>query len=175
MKYYADNRTFLKHMSLGCLLCSNEILAFVTVDRNEDLLAEDPPIVRLQVFRHSAFMKTLISLKTAHRQHFEFVQVDTAFFAYEPVLKCLQEKAFEVLGLVEPSQLARSPFAPEHVVAEIKRHEGRNLRNLLKIPKDVILDRSQTESLVAGLSQSVGLIQGSPGKTRGSCPRHLQY
>lgn len=67
-KYYADNRTFLKHMSLGCLLCSNEIVAFVTVDRNEDLLAEDPPIILLQIFGHSAFMKTLISLKTAHRQ-----------------------------------------------------------------------------------------------------------
>ncbi len=88
-KYYADNRTFLKHMSLGCLLCSNEIVAFVTVDRNEDLLAEDPPIILLQIFGHSAFMKTLISLKTAHRQQFEFVQVDTPFFAYEPVLKCL--------------------------------------------------------------------------------------
>ena len=169
-KYYADNRTFLKHMSLGCLLCSNEIVAFGTVDRNEDLLAEDPPIILLQVFGNSAFVKTLISLKTVHQQQFEFVQVDTPFFAYEPVLKCLQEKtslplANELLGLIEPRQLAGSPFTPEHVVAEIKRHEGRNLRDLLKIPKDVILDHSQTESLVAGLAQNVSLIQGPPGKT----------
>lgn len=179
-KHYADNRTFLKHMSLGCLLCSNEIVAFMTVDRNEDLLAQDPPVILLHVFGNSALMKTLISLKTAHRQQLEFVQVDTPFFAYEPVLKCLQEKTSlplsdELLGLVESRQLVRSPFAPEHIVAEIKRHEGRNLRNLLKLPKDVTLDRSQTESLVAGLSQNVGLIQGPPGKTRGSRPRHLHY
>ncbi|KAL9003978.1 MAG: hypothetical protein Q9188_003184 [Gyalolechia gomerana] len=153
-------------MSLGCLLCSKEIVAFGTVDRNEGLLAEDPPIILLQVFGKSASMKTLISLKTAHQEQLEFVQVDTPFFAYEPVLKCLQEKASlpladELLGLVEPRQLAKSPFAPELVVAEIKRHEERNLRDLLKIPKDVILDRSQTESLVAGLSQNVDLIQGA--------------
>ena len=169
-KYYADHRTFLKHMSLGCLLYSNEVVAFVTVDRNEDLLAEDPPIILLQVFGNLAFMKTLISLKAVNQQQFEFVQVDTPFFAYEPVLKCLQEKTSlplsnELLGLVEPRQLARSPIAPEHVVAKIKQHEGRNLRGLLNLPKDITLDRSQTESLVAGLSQNVSLIQGPPGKT----------
>ena len=169
-KYYADNRTFLKHMSLGCLLCSKEIVAFATVDRNEDLLSEDTPIILLRIFGDSAFMKTLISLKTIHQQKFEFVQVDTPFFAYEPVLKCLQEKSSlpfpnELLGLVEPGQIAKSPIAPEQVVSEIEGNQGCNLRELLHLPKDVILDRSQTESLVAGLSHSVSLIQGPPGKT----------
>ena len=174
-KYYADNRNLLKHMSLGCLLCSNEIVAFATIDRNEDLLAEDPPIVLLQIFGSSTFMKTLISLKTVHQQDLEFVQVDTPFFAYEPVLKCLQEKSSlplsnELLGIVEPIQLARSPVTPEHVVAKIQRHERLNLRDLLNLPKDVTLDHSQTESLIAGLSQSVSLIQGPPGKTSDSHP-----
>ena len=169
-KYYADSRTLLKHMSLGCLLCSEEIVAFATVDRNEDLLSEDPPIILLQIFGDSAFMKTLISLKTMHQQKFEFVQVDTPFFAYEPVLKCLQEKGSlpfsnELLSLVEPRQVARSPIAPEQVVSEIKGKQGCNLRELLHLPKDVILDRSQTESLVAGLSHGISLIQGPPGKT----------
>lgn len=83
----------------------------MTVDRYEDLLAEDPPIILLRVSENSAFMKTLISLKTAHQQQVEFVQVDTPFFAYEPVLKCLQDKtrlplSNELLGLIEPRQLA---------------------------------------------------------------------
>ncbi|KAI4103575.1 MAG: hypothetical protein L6R37_003720 [Teloschistes peruensis] len=167
-KYYADKRTFLKHMSLGCLLCSNEIVAFTAVDRNEDLLAEDPPILLLQVLGNSAFMKALINLKTAHQLQLEYVQVDTPFFAYEPVLKCLQEKTSlplsnELLGLVESRQLGRSPFTPEHILAEIKRHQGCNLRDLLNVPRDVTLDHSQTESLVAGLSQNVSLVQGPPG------------
>ncbi|KAL9584330.1 MAG: hypothetical protein Q9212_002190 [Teloschistes hypoglaucus] len=158
-RYYADKRPFLKHMSLGCLLCSNEIVAFMAVDRNEDLLAEDPPIILLQ---------TLLNLKTAHQLQLEYVQVDTPFFAYEPVLKCLQEKTSlplsnELLGLVESRQPGRSPFTPEHILAEIKRHEGCNLRDLLNVPRDVNLDHSQTESLVAGLSQNVSLVQGPPG------------
>lgn len=168
-KYYADNRTLLKHMSFGCLMYLNKIVAFMTVDRNEDLLAEDPPVILLQVLEHSAFMKTLISLRTARQQQLEFVQVDTPFFAYEPVLKCLQEKTTlplsnELLGLVEPGRLARSPFAPERIIAEIERHKGSNIRDLLQLSKDVTLDRSQTESLVAGLSQNVSLVQGPPGK-----------
>ena len=169
-KYYAENRTFLKHASFGCLLCSNKIAAFATIDRNEDLLAEDPPVILLQILGNSAFTKTLLSLKTVQQQQIEFVQVDTSFFAYEPVLKCLQEKTSlplsdELLGLVEPKEPASSPIAPEHVVAEIKRHEGRNLRHLLNLPQNVTLDRSQTESLAAGLSQTVSLIQGPPGES----------
>ena len=172
-KHYADNRTFLKHMSFGCLLCSEDIVAFATIDRNEDLLAEDPPIILLQIFGDSALMKALISLKTIHQQNIEFVQVDTPFFAYEPILKCLQEKTSlplsnELLGLVEPGQITKSPIVPEKIVSKIKRYQGHNLRDLLHLPIDVILDRSQTESLVAGLSQSLSLIQGPPGKIRSS-------
>ena len=54
----------------------------MTVDRNEDLLAEDPPIILLQVFGNSAFMKTWISLKTMHQQQFEFIQVDHSTSRY---------------------------------------------------------------------------------------------
>ena len=49
-KYYADSRDFLKRMSLECLLNSKEIVAFATVDRNGDLLPEDP---LLSCFRFS--------------------------------------------------------------------------------------------------------------------------
>lgn len=172
-KHYAENRTFLKHNSFGCLLCSFEIVAFVTLDRDEDLLSQEPPVILLRIFGEPALLKTLICLKTKHQQEFEFVQVDTPCFAYEPVLRCLQEKASlplanELLGLAENRELVRAPIAPEHLVARIKEREGRNLRQLLNLPKDVTLDHSQTESLVAGLSQVVSLIQGPPGKTRHS-------
>ena len=169
-KYYASNKNVLKHLSFGCLLSSNEIVAFATVDRNEELLAEDPPVVLLQVFESAAFTKALITLKTTPQQKIEFVQVDTSFFAYEPVLRCLQEKTSfplsdQLLKSNNHVELAKSPFAPEDIVAEIERLEGQNLRGLLDIAKDVVLDHSQTESLVAGLSQNLSLIQGPPGKT----------
>ncbi len=86
------------------------------------------------------------------------------------MLRCLQEKTFlpladELLEINDNREPSMSPYAPEGVVAQIKEHEGRNLRDLLGIPKDVILDHSQTESLIAGLSQNLSLIQGPPGKT----------
>ena len=180
-KYYVDNKTFLKHRSFGCLLCSNEILAFATVDRNEDLLAQNPPVILLQVFGDLAIRKMLISLKTAHQQQLEFVLVDTPFFAYEPILRCLQELTLlplshELLGLVETGQVARSPITPEGLVAKVKQQEQCNLRRALQLPKDVILDHSQTESLVAGLSQTVSLIQGPPGKALLYLrPRHFYH
>ncbi|KAI9777907.1 MAG: hypothetical protein M1816_004379 [Peltula sp. TS41687] len=159
-KYHADNKTLLKYKSFGCLLYSNEIMAFATVDRNEDLLAENPPaenppaenppaenppaenppaenppIILLQIFGDLAAMKALISLKTAYQQQLEFVLVDIPFLAYEPVLRRLQEKtslplSHELLGLVKTAQIARSPITLEHVVGNVKRHEGRNLRDV---------------------------------------------
>ena len=168
-KYYADNKAFLKHQSFGCLLCSNEIMAFATLDRDEELLAEDPPIILLRIFGDLAIKKALITLKVALPQNLEFVLVDTPFFAYEPVLRRLQGMTFlplsnELLGLDGSEQVVSSPVAPGNIVALVKLHEGRNLRKVLSLPKDVILDHSQTESLVAGLSQTVSLIQGPPGE-----------
>ena len=168
-KYYMNHKTLLKHQSFGCLLCSNEIIAFATVERNEDLLSEQPPIVLLQIFGESALKKTLITSKTAHKDQLEFILVNTAYFAYEPILKCLQSTnslplSGELMDLLESDRVVRSPIAPEQIVTHIQRNQGQNLRHVLNLPKDVILDHSQTASLVAGLSKTVSLIQGPPGK-----------
>lgn len=166
-KYFAENKNILKHESFGCLLRCDEIVAFATVERNEDLLAENPPIMLLRVFGASAIMKTLMTLKTSHQRELQFVVVDTAFFAYEPILRSLQAKTSvplsdELLGGSGRFQI--SPFCPKRLVARIRDGEGRSLREVLGLRKDVKLDRSQTESLVSGLSQNVSLIQGPPGE-----------
>ncbi|KAF2742814.1 P-loop containing nucleoside triphosphate hydrolase protein [Sporormia fimetaria CBS 119925] len=87
-KYLADNKNIFKKQSLGCLVSNGNVVAFATVDRDEDLLAQKPAIVVLQVTDASSFGKVLTACKFA--QDLCFVQVDTAVFAYEPVLKCLQ-------------------------------------------------------------------------------------
>ena len=170
-KYLVQNtKTVLKHDSFGCLLCSNEIVSFATIDRNEELLAQDTPILLLRILGTSAIVKTLVSLKTTPQQEIEFVMVETPFFAYEPILRSLQEKTSiplsdELLGLVEKKSFAKSPICPEKLVTRIQQHEGSNLRKILNLQKDVVLDHSQTTSLIAGLSQTVSLIQGPPGET----------
>jgi len=170
-QYWTTNKTVLRHESFGCLLCCSEIIAFATIDRNEDLLAEAPPIVLLRVFGDSAILKTLVSLKANHQRDLEFVLVDTPFFAYEPILRSLQEKtsiplSTELLGKIENGNTRKSPLCPGNLIAQISQCEGQNLRNILGLEKDVILDHSQTESLIAGLRQAVSLIQGPPGKIR---------
>ena len=168
-QYWERNKTILRHESFGCLLCRSEVVAFATVNRNEDLLAEDPPIVLLRVFGDSAVVKTLVSLKASHQLGLEFVLVDTPFFAYEPILRSLQEKtsiplSTELFGWVENGSIMKSPLPLNDLIAQIRQREGQSLRKVLGLEKDVILDHSQTESLIAGLLQALSLIQGPPGK-----------
>jgi len=167
-KQYADDKSLLKHDSFGCLLACGQVLAFATIERNEDLLAEHPPIILLRIFGELAIEKSLAALKINDPGLVEFVLVETPFFAYEPVLRCLQELASlplanELLGLDESGKSSKSPIAPKKIIEEIKREAGRNLRNVLGLSKDVILDASQTESFLAGLTHVLSLIQGPPG------------
>lgn len=98
----------------------------------------------------------------------DFLAVDTPTFAYEPILKCLQERVdfplTEELFLYEREQpLKESSLAPWDVVNELKEMYKRNIQNILQTPRPVTLDSSQLESLLAGLMQRVSLIQGPPG------------
>lgn len=90
-RFLNDNRTYLKHQSFGCTTDNGQIVAFATVDRNKEKFIGDPPVVMLQVLGDEAFRTVLYASKVSNNM--EFLLVDTAFFAYEPILKCLQEMA----------------------------------------------------------------------------------
>jgi hypothetical protein len=160
------NRYFLKHQAFGCLISGSEIVAFATVDRNEDLLTRDIPIVVLQPSGDDAVQKILVAIKQPGE--LRFVSVDTATFAYEPVLRCLQHMcslpiAEELLSW-DPTRSIRKPFFQlDHIIQQIMDSGGHNLHHILKTPKSIDLDKSQMESLVAGLTQVLSLIQGPPG------------
>lgn len=70
------------------MISGDEIIAFGTVDRNEDLLAQILPVIVLQISSEAAFERSLLATKSP--AGLNFVQVDTAVFAYEPILKSLQ-------------------------------------------------------------------------------------
>jgi hypothetical protein len=165
--YIKENRNFMKHQSFGCLMNGNELLAFATVERDEDLLAQKPPIIVLNISGEMAFTKILIATKTS--ENLKFVQVDTAIFAYEPILKRLQEKT--VLPLAEElfrSDLHQgqedSDIKPTRIIERIRECGSQDLQSLLNTPKSVELDSSQLDSLVMGLEKRLSLIQGPPGK-----------
>lgn len=175
-EFLQQNRNFLKHQSFGCIICGSEIVAFANVDRNEDALIKEPPVVMLQILGDEAFKKALLALKLSG--NLEFVLVDTPIFAYEPVLKCLQQKvdlplADELLTHSVTDGAPQSPLIPSSVVERLSDRRDGNVQDILRTAKNITLDSSQMDSLIAGLVQPLSLIQGPPGKIRSFRPASM--
>ncbi|KAK8202413.1 P-loop containing nucleoside triphosphate hydrolase protein [Phyllosticta capitalensis] len=167
-------KRFLKHNSFGCLMENNRVIAFATVERVEDKLLKDPPQVTLRIRDPRALEAVLLRLKD-QKSEIDFFVVDTAMFAYEPILECLKRMveiplAREILGHGgdetgedECQGAVLSPICPTSIADSIEQSKGQDLHEILDLPKQVDLDPSQLESLLSGLRQTVSLIQGPPG------------
>lgn len=165
-QFVMDNKNMLKHQSLGCLISNGNIVAFASVDRDEDKLAQKPPVLVLRIADEGSFSKVLLASKLS--SDLQFVQVDTAVFAYEPILKCLQNMTEvplqeQLLDLSPGSSDALSGIQPVSVFNEISRHWEQDLQSIIGTSRSVELDAAQAESLLTGLSKRVSLIQGPPG------------
>lgn len=166
-KFLSDNRNFLKHQSFGCIIQEDNVVAFATLDRNEDALLLDPPVVMLHVLGDQASKKALLALK--QRSDLRFILVDTPIFAYEHVLKCLQERvdlplAEEMLQCVAEHPIPQQPLIPDSVIDAVNDRRDKNIKDVLGTKKDIRLDPSQLASLLQGLGHSLSLIQGPPGE-----------
>lgn len=170
--FLRDDKRYLKHNSLGCLMDSNGVVAFATVERVEEGLLLDPPQVTLHIPDSRALDVVLAKLKDK-KCTVDFAVVDTAMFAYEPVLDCLKRLvelplAKELIGLADEEgrrdRVVRSSIFPGSAADSIEKSQGMDLQLGLNVPKKVDLDPSQVESLLSGLRQTVSLIQGPPGK-----------
>ena len=162
-----DNRNIFKHQSVACLLADGKVVAFPTINRNADLLARQPPVVTLQFPSEAGTTNALLILKMT--TNISLVQIDTAVFAFAPVLRRLQEVKDlllldELLSSSSPSFTLQPPSLPLDVIRKTEANPLRDLKHLLKTANSVRLDASQISSLLAGLTQSVSLIQGPPGK-----------
>lgn len=158
---------FVKHRAFGCLVRDTDIVAFATIEREIDELLFKMPVVMLRITGEEALKKSLLYLKLYN--DVEFLLVDTAMFAYEPILKGLQERIelplTEELFLYEKGQPVQdSSLVPRNLVNMLEEERGCNIQRTLKTSMSVTLDSSQLDSLLAGLTQRVSLIQGPPGK-----------
>ncbi|KAJ7475849.1 P-loop containing nucleoside triphosphate hydrolase protein [Mycena latifolia] len=163
-----NNRRILKHQSLTCLIVDGEVVAFPVLNRDEELLAKNPPIVVLQLEGDASISKALLRLKSAKESDIKLIQIDTATFAFEPVLKALQEMRSMPLApellFWTPDDILRNPSShPRNIIDALTSNPRCDLQPLLKTPKSIILDGSQAASLLAALTQKVSLIQGPPG------------
>lgn len=162
-----NNPRSLKHQSFGCLLQGDKIIAFAVLDRDEPNLLEDPPAITLQICGDDAAKKLLLAFKQPDAV--DYVQVDTPFFAYEPVLQCLQDMkdiplAQYLLGTESDEASQTVSTIDSAFLEELKDLGTSSIERLFKTDKAIHLDTSQMESLLAGLGKPVSLIQGPPGK-----------
>lgn len=165
-KYLMEKRNVFKHQSLTCLVLDGEIVAFPTIARDVDQLAEQLPIVTLQFTGKTSTEKALLRLKTA--RSVRLVQIDTAVFAFEPILRGLQELkdmplVDELLFWGPESPIPQPSHAPTAFIGQLETDPTRDLQDLLYTTNSVHLDDSQASSLLTGLKQRVSLIQGPPG------------
>lgn len=164
--FLAKNNTILKHQSFGCLMQGKDIVAFASVDRNESLLAEKIPVLALQIVESEAVTRVLT--RTKKDTPFHFIVVYTAVFAYDSILRRLQEKCefrlSDCLLSSKPSlQILDIDSKLSSVVERLRTTQGQNIHCELRTPKKISLDQSQFESLMMSLVHSVSLIQGPPG------------
>jgi hypothetical protein len=164
-KYILDNKNLLKHQSLGCLIGNGNIIAFASVERNEDLLAQKPPKLVLRIADVDCLSKVLMTCVSA--AELRFVQVDTAVFAYEPILKCLQSISDlpleEQLLATSDSGESLSDILPNYVIENLRDNATSDVQSLAKTNERIRLDDAQSRSLVDGLTKKISLIQGPPG------------
>ncbi|KAJ7104159.1 P-loop containing nucleoside triphosphate hydrolase protein [Mycena belliarum] len=168
-QFLEDNRTYFRHQSHTCLIIDDEVVAFPTIHRDEVRLAEKLPVVVLQLEGDANTVNTLLKLKKRKHPKIKLIQIDTAIFSFEPILKALQQTrsmplSKELLCWSSDSKVEPPSFAlPSVIIDAIKSDPRQELSALLKTPKPIRLDDSQSRSLLAGLTQNVSLIQGPPG------------
>jgi hypothetical protein len=129
-------------------------------------LALSPPTVVIQLDGRTSTSKTILRLRNA--KNVKLLQIDTALFAFEPVLKALQKMQYipvsdELLFWKRGVALRTPPQMADNVIEVIDIDHPGNLQHVLQTPFPINLDRSQALSILSGLTQRVSLIQGPPG------------
>ncbi|KAK5988189.1 NFX1-type zinc finger-containing protein 1 [Cladobotryum mycophilum] len=172
-KYLEEYKSFVKHNSFGALCLGQTVVAFGTIIRDVDMLAAEPPAVGIQFTDMVGLRRAMVHLLDQNkRPHLEFFLVDTATFAYEPILQRLKE----ITEVPLDNELLSLQGQVSDYQAPIK------IQNLLEILRDAVVDDmevdlslvvpmktpirvrgAQLQSLINGLESPLGQIQGPPG------------
>lgn len=169
-KFFRENPNYLRDDSMGCLMLNNNFLSLASIYRDIDLLEKEPAILCLKV-SDSNIESVLSSMKSFCR--LSFIQINTAIFSYEPILK--QLKAITTLSLEQQIFLWEKDSKIEQVdykvlaglpkmLEEIEKNHKTNIDGYLDLQQQTVLDKSQARCFIAGVKQKLSLIQGPPGK-----------
>jgi hypothetical protein len=150
-------------------MTDEDVMALATLIREEDLLSNNPPVLCLQI-SEAATEQTLLRLKAA--KNIKIIQLGTAVFSYEPVLKQLKE--IKELSLEEdilrwekdkglPCPAYQLSDEIHGIISSLGSCYSKDLQQALHLRCSTRLDKSQAACFIAGLRQRLSLIQGPPG------------
>lgn len=83
-EWLEKHKNVLRHQSMACLFVGTELIALATIERDEALLSLQPPRVVVHIEGQASIVRVLLKLKMA--VNIKLVQINTALFAYQPVL-----------------------------------------------------------------------------------------
>ncbi|GAO16373.1 hypothetical protein UVI_02049720 [Ustilaginoidea virens] len=172
-KFLEDSKSFMRHKATGVICRGDDIVAFGSVVRNIDLLLTQPPTILIKLADVGAMQKTIDSLlKEATCDELRFFVVNTATFAYEPILQRLKEIIEIPLedALLQPESATTRDEPPASLAPLLRKLERGleeakevDLTSIAKVGKPVRISGAQLECLINGLQSRVGQIQGPPG------------
>ncbi|KAF5573393.1 NFX1-type zinc finger-containing protein [Fusarium pseudoanthophilum] len=170
--FIAESKNFMKHDSFGALCCNDTIIAFGSLVRDVANLLKTPPIVGIKFSNDSGLKKAIEVLQGPLKDQVKFFIVDTATFAYEPILKRLKTIAELPLEaqLIDPEQPSGDGPRSTNldiVLSKFKAALDSDMKirmpPALKLKKDIYLQGAQLKSFIHGISSNLALIQGPPG------------
>ncbi|KAG9497512.1 hypothetical protein J7337_010373 [Fusarium musae] len=170
--FLTESKNFMKHDSFGALCCNGTIIAFGSLVRDVANLLKMPPIIGIKFSDGSGLKKAIEALQGPFKEQVKFFIVDTATFAYEPILQRLKTMAEFPLEaqLIDAEQPAQD--GPRSTSLDALPHQlraaldsGRRIKMPpgLKLKKDIYLQGAQLRSFIHGISSNLALIQGPPG------------
>ena len=123
IQFIRDNRDLLRHQSVSCIVADDQLLALVSIDRDEEMLAQSPPVICARFAESKSLRRALVSLKKA--EELRLVQLNTAIFAYEPVLQQLQNIKWLALTkeIMQNTIATASSLVSESLIDIIRRVE----------------------------------------------------
>jgi hypothetical protein len=170
--FITDSKNFIKHDSFGALCLDGSVIAFGSLVRDVDNLLKTPPVVGFRFTDDSGLKDALTVLQSPYKDQVRFLIVDTATFAYEPILKRLKtigELSLEpqLINPEQPPQDGPRSTKLDPFLLQMKDalKEGRRVKmpGSLRLKKDIYLQDAQLNSFIHGLSRDLALIQGPPG------------
>ncbi|KAM5384717.1 hypothetical protein ACJA88_002564 [Fusarium oxysporum] len=170
--FIEESKNFMKHDSFGALCCNGTIIAFGSLVRDVTNLLKTPPIVGIKFNDGSGLKKAVDVLQSPLKDQVKFFIVDTATFAFEPILRRLKTIAELPLEaqLIDPEQ--PSGDGPRSATLNALLHQLKEalasghsyqMPAGLRLKKEIKLQGAQLKSFIHGISSNLALIQGPPG------------